>query len=496
MRIPRPTSATATLALAILAAACVDAPSTPVAAPTPRASRDVSMQPISTAPYDIVENGVTFAKIQLMPGSWMETFNLNAFPEVKPTWDVSPTFWTPATGSSTDPFAWNYTTVGAPDRAANSLPDWAIVRQVRDQSLWYTMEPMSAWHGMNCIAPPATHIVASYDEAPFLCRNHMMTAVNAGTATGDSYAVTYLTPNRLVDFSTGADVVVRFDMTTLRHSMQDWTDLWITPYDDNLVVPLDDSLPDVQGHPKRGLHVRMTAGQPDASRYQVSVITGHQATLIPPSSTETYEEAFARTPDPGVIQVDAIPPTNPLHTSATRRDTFELRIAGGRLKFGMPRYNLWWYDVALTSLDMGPRGLGVLQLGHHSFHPTTGGGAPNTWHWDNIGIAPARRFTIINAVQRYVDAATHSWVDFARPAPADAYLRFAAYGDVEVKFEQGGWQDAARQAEELNAPGRFHSYWIPVPAGTTRVFFNVKGGQSKKNGDPWLVRDITIWSLN
>ena len=60
----------------------------------------------------------------------------------------------------------------------------------------------------------------------------------------------------MVDFS-GGEAVVRFDLSTLRTSPRDWVDIWLTPYEDHLQLPLDNWLPDLTGEPSRSVHLRM-----------------------------------------------------------------------------------------------------------------------------------------------------------------------------------------------------------------------------------------------
>lgn len=469
---------------AALLAACADAPSSPApAGPAPSARSLASLAAAPTA-GDVVVSGTSFASIETRAGGWMETFELNSADRA--TWMKLPAVWSTTDALAISTISQDYAPAitslnpnPSPQSAVpNSLAGWSIVRHTRDRAFWYNMEAMSAWHdGMNCAAPPATHTVTTYDSVPFFCRNHMMTATN-----GSGYAVTYLTPDRMIDFSSG-EAVIRFDVATQRTSDRDWIDLWITPYADNLVAPLDDTLPDLQGAPDQAFHLRMSADS-NHSRFTASVIFDGRATLLPVASTVPYEKAFAD--------------SNRM-TSATIRDTFELRLSGGRLRFGMPRFNLWWLDTPMPPLmRIWPSGRGVVQIGHHSFDPRINGGLPDTWHWDNIGIAPAVKFSIINADRRYVDGSL-SGATFNRPAPSQSNLRFAGYGSrFEVSFNGGKWQSAQKQSEELNVNGRFHSYWTSVPTGTTRVDFRASNDPSNRNANPviWLARDITLWSLN
>jgi hypothetical protein len=190
-------------------------------------------------------------------------------------------------------------------------------------------------------------------------------------------------------------------------------------------------------------------------------------------------------------------------TSATRRDTFELRIGGGKIRFGMPRYNLWWVDATLTpeiAADLVVWGSkAVVQIGHHSFNPAADGGKPDTWHWDNIGMAPAVPFSVINVDRRYVEQGPDRTVRFSRPAPAASMLRFAGYGSgFQVRFDQGAWEPAQPQVQQFAISDRYQSFWTPVPEGATRVEFRagkVKADAMLQPG-AWMARDISIWSLN
>src|SRR5829696_1968908 len=135
--------------------------------------------------------------------------------------------------------------------AAWQPADWDVTVHSRDSGTWYTLEAMDAHHGSDCGAAPATHRIASYADAVFQCNDHIMTAINAS-----GYGVIYLTPNQLLDFSTG-EAVLRWDMSTIRGSGRDWIDLWISPYADHLQLPLESWLPDLNGRPRHALNIRM-----------------------------------------------------------------------------------------------------------------------------------------------------------------------------------------------------------------------------------------------
>jgi hypothetical protein len=377
-----------------------------------------------------------------------------------PTGGNGTTFVETFDGSPVTPQAW---------RPAN----WDVTVHSRDGSTWANLESMHAGHGSNCAGPPAGHSTSAYEDAVFICRDHMMTAINAS-----GYGAIYLTPNQQVDFATG-EAVISWDMSTARTSGRDWVDLLITPYQDNLQLPLEDWLPDLNGLPRNALHIRMDMANGN-TMFRTSVIRDFKETDVAEQLWWVGYESLL-TPD------------------AARRDTFELRLSRTYVRFGMPGYNFFWSDTAIADLGWSR---GIVQLGHHSYTPNKDAGcginqnaatgcAPNTWHWDNMSISPAVPFTILRADRRTADAANGT-LNFPAPAPANANLRFAGIGsNLSVSFDTGKtWQPAGLQAQSKNVEEHFKSYWMPIPAGTTSV--QIRG--SDWWGGKWLVRDVSVWA--
>jgi hypothetical protein len=296
---------------------------------------------------------------------------------------------------------------------------WDVQVHSRDVDTWDQLEPMNAQHGPDCAAPPAFHLISSYEDAVFQCNGHIMTAINAS-----GYGVIYLAPNQMVDFSAG-EAVVRFDMSTFRTSGRDWADLWLSPFEDQIALPLENWLPDLAGQPRRAVHVKMSSYE-DQSTFAAALVRDFDRTDLKPDDETTYESV--------------------LTPSAVRRDTFELRISRTSLKFGMPDYGIWWIDTTFADLGWDKA---VLQLGHHSYNPSKDQGcqgspcAPNTWHWDNVSISTAQPFTIMSPDQARVDESTRSWVAFPAGAPAGSYLASLASGAPSTSASTGAAPGAA-----------------------------------------------------
>ena len=357
--------------------------------------------------------------------------------------------------------------------------DWDVTVHSRDPETWQALNPIAADHGPDCSAPPDTHIVTDYEDAAYLCRNHMMTSIR-----GDAYGLVYLTPPYQVDFSDGT-AVISIDVSTRRTSVRDWWDIWISPYDDALQLPLDlDASADLSGPPKNAIRIGLG--------------TENQMTA------EIYEDfanvQFPDWPNDSVSGDNWTGYETFLETDLKRRDTFEVHISQTRLRVGMPDYDFWWIDTEIPALDWNA---GVVQFGHHSYNPVkTCNSAnnpkppvqeclPNTWHWDNASISPALPFTIVPAEQRTANASAGT-MTFAGPAPANAKLRFAGIGlDMMVRFDDGSWQSATVQdTKDSTAEEHFSSYWVDVPAGTTKVAFAADDWY----GGAWHVRDASFWS--
>jgi hypothetical protein len=305
------------------------------------------------------------------------------------------------------------------------------------------------------------------------------------------YGVTYLTPAELLDFSAahGGTATLRFDLSTNRTSLRDWVDIWITPFGDHLQLPTERTLPEGDGEPRNAVHVRMAEFLPqDAAPrtvFRASVVRDFVVQDLPGNTWTGYEQLMT----PGE--------TKPL--------TVELRLSRTHVKFGLPDKGFWWVDADVSDLGWER---GMVQLGHHSFSPTKDCPAPphappepgaacvpNVWQWGNVSLQPVQPLVLVGASESVVSAAAPRF-QLTAAAPRNALLRFIAMGsNVQYSVDAGQtWRPAQRQR---SAPGvdpaaeHFHSYWTPVPAGTTEVLLTADDWW----GGPWVARDPAVWAL-
>ena len=356
---------------------------------------------------------------------------------------------------------------GAPSAPqAFSDAEWDV--QVHDRNEWFTRPAIQAQHGSDCAGPPATHTNTSYEGSVFICRDHVMTAINGEAG----YSVIYLTPNRLFDFSQGGSVT--FDISTERMSVRDWWDVLITPYGDNLALPLLSNLSqgvDLQGPPMNTIHIGTDNGEgaPKLS----TVVNGNE--WNGPTWVEPADAGI-----PGTVN------------QAVTRQTMKLTIANGRMKFerlaSATAPALVFWDVAATV----PFTSGIVQFGHHSYTPEKdGAGVPGTWHWDNITLSNSTPFTMIKADRRYTQGGT---VNFASPAPANAYLRFSAICRVSVNGQAVTQQPTVNRWGISQKVEHMASYFVPVAEGTQSV--NISFADDGWYTGPCIAKDFSIWSLS
>jgi hypothetical protein len=385
---------------------------------------------------------------------------------------------TPATAASSGfTFNWN-SDPSSPQRWVPGIAnDWDVIANI-DYPTDATGS-MAAGHGSDCGPPPGTHPIQSLADSVFLCKNHMMTAINAGGDAANAYGAVYFTPAQLLDWSQGT-AKLSWQVSTQRLSRRDWWQVNLTPFAQNLVLPVPNFLPSYQGEPASGLEFRIDGGT--CQRGNIGTI--FRVSTISSTALNDVNQSY-----PCVD--DAVAP------SFRVRTPFEIDVSANHLKVFLPGTAMVFYDGPISL----PFRQAVVQFSHHSYDPeksenfdNTSPGLPNTYHWSGVSIEPATPFTLLRPQQPLsLHPNQNPTLTLPQPAPANAFLRFAGLGPVQVSFDGGRTfqtphvQNAARDGDE----GIFVSYWSPVPAGITQLVFR---GEQNKYGQPWWIEDVSVWS--
>jgi len=268
-----------------------------------------------------------------------------------------------------------------------------------------------------------------------------MTAIN-----DDALGRVTLTPDHMIDFSQN-DGIVEFDLSTFRRGGYDWIEIFITPFEDNLVHPAQPFW-DAAGPPRNAIAIELVPG--GINRFNLTVF----------KDGEPVENSICGANCPGDktwVSYDSA--QLPLVPSQRRRDTFRITLNENEISFSVSGYfdgqdqdNEFYFLDKVPLPDLGWT-RGVVQLSHVVFNPTNNcANVPtpvnppdnppgfdiecegDTWHWDNVRIEPAVPFSIIPTAkqdlsdpykQRYADPASNR-VRFTQTSSADSRLRFSA----------------------------------------------------------------------
>ena len=351
---------------------------------------------------------------------------------------------------------------------------------------------MQARFGADCSPPPATHAVKALADSAYLCRNQLMTAIDGGGDAPKTYGGVFFSPAQLADLGAGTTSIT-WQVSALRSSANDWWDVWLTPFDQNLVAPVGPGeTPSFNGAPADAVHIRMnngtcpgsgqpatlgtTNGVPIGTVFEVEVYAGHKPTPVDgPSSQPCLENALGR-------------------ITADTMGSFQLQVSQGHLKFSAARAGggppLVYADAKVNL----PFQQAVVQFAHHSFDPTQACGGngtcgPNTYRWTNVAIDPSVPFTMLrpNGVASVRGQTTT--LRLPQAAPAGSRLRFYALGSIRVGFDGHAAQAAVAQQGQQAGTGEA-SYWMAVPQGTTTITMSGTGA----SGLPWWVFDVAVWA--
>ena len=325
-------------------------------------------------------------------------------------------------------------------------------------------DPSQAQHTATC-GPPGTlgentHTVQAINDLVFNCADHMMTHVPTG-----NYAVMYLTPNQMVDFSTSGSV--KFDVSTLATSTRDWIDVWVQAWDTQEQAVLDDEIPTSQGHPRNAIHIESGGGcggfRAGEGEFHVETFDSNRIRTFCAPSIERWIDVL--TPSPIV------------------RSTVEIVITQTHVKVWMPALNKVLVDSDIPALTFTQ---GIVSFGHHNYSadksedPSIPGscdtcGRANTWHWDNVTIDPSIPFGITKTDKRHAlwEYTPEQRTFTFAPAPANSFLRFEAFGTVYTS-SNGATPVLANRTSANRSPEQSSSFFTPIPAGTTSVRFDIE----------------------
>jgi hypothetical protein len=377
-----------------------------------------------------------------------------------------------ATPSSFD-FNWSGTPGSPQPWVPAQVNDWDLISNIAGPT--DASGSMQAGHGSDCGAPPATHQLRSLADSAFICKGHMMTAVNGGQDAMVGYGAVYFTPAQLLDWSQGP-ANLSWKVSTERQSTRDWWTVNLTPFAQNLVVPIDSEVA-YQGEPQTGLELQLDNTNSCGQARSGSILRVH--TISGGNRQEITQ--------PSACIEDAV------GSSAQLRSQFQVSISGNHLKVFLPGTSSVWYDGPLQL----PFQQAVVQFSHHSYNPGKGEnpdgsqGSPNTYHWSDVSISPATPFTMLRPQQPLsLHEGQSPVLSLPQPAPKDAFLRFAGLGDFQVSFDGGGYRPAERRGP-LPRPEHFANFWTPIPAGTTSVHLK---GRANSSGLPWWVQDVSVWA--
>jgi hypothetical protein len=352
--------------------------------------------------------------------------------------------------------------------------DWSFSLHNNDgQSLSWAQGVM-AGHGPDCAAPPALHPISAIDDGLFACKNHLMTTVSGG------YGEIMLMPDYVLDWSDGP-ATLQWNMSTVELSARDWVDVWLTPFEELVQLPVEDFIPDLGGHARNAIQV-MLGGF-------AQTVCSHPDPFPPQGSCPYFGLHIYRNGSDSAAQTNSstswydVLQNHGLLPDLARRDTFQLTISplpGGRIhvRFGMPAYDFFPIDNDQAPV---PYTRAVVQFGHHGYnatkacpngvnaYPTCGNG---TWHWSDVSLSPAARFTLIHPTSP-VYATGPTSVTFQQPAPANAVLLFQATGNARIDG-----RSAPVQATTTGQGACDHakSFFMPIPAGTSSVTVSDGGG--------------------
>jgi len=386
-------------------------------------------------------------------------------------------------------YTWNGTPAAPLAWTPGAVDDWDLLASTdfpSDQG-----GTMQGRFGADCSPPPATHTLRALADSAYLCRGQLMTAIDGGGDAPKTYGGVVFSPAQLADLGQGTSTI-GWQVSTLRSSANDWWDVWLTPFDENLVAPVaPGEAPAFNGVPADAVHVRMnngtcpgsgqpatlgtTNGVPIGTVFNVEVFANHRATRVDgPGFQPCLESAVGR-------------------VTADTMGSFRLEVSQGHVRLSVARAGGGAVVLADAQVKL-PFQQAVVQFAHHSFDPVQACGhdgtcGPNTYRWSSVSINPSIAFTMLRPPGGASVHGQSTTLRLPQPAPAGSHLRFYAFGSTRVGFDGHAAQPAAAQPGQEAGTGEA-SYWVAVPAGATSVTLSGTGA----SGLPWWVLDAAVWA--
>ncbi len=334
-------------------------------------------------------------------------------------------------------------------------------------------------HGADCGPPPAQHQISGWQDAVFICHDHVMTSIlNAG------YGEVVLTPDQMADWANGP-VTISWSVSTWRTSKRDWISISVTPFDKQLALPFNIGGVDLHGMPKDFIQLE-----------QGSFNDGTQWLMQQAANTFDWQRINAEWP--------LFNDQTGIKDSKTTRTPFELTFDRHSYVFRVApsapagagtviMKGTFAHDLDFTR--------GVVQFAHHSYNAEKCSEGPmldqptctdGTWHWSNFGISSAVPYRMAKPTDNRVVSGSGGVVSFSASAVAGTYLKFAAIGKVEVSFDGGKTYQPAVMPEQNPGDTRseqWNNFLTPVPVGVRQVNFRLTG----IDGPP-MARDFSLIS--
>lgn len=416
-------------------------------------------------------------------------------------------------------------TPSSPKSLVMNYPRWSMYPVSQGSFSWVlNPDPMIAQHGPNCekpedfgyrgwdgkIVPSGFHKLTSLDDTVYQCANHVMTASNPQRGgTGNDMVV--MKPNHMVDLTKGV-ATISVDVSTLGTSIGSWWDMWITPWDNQLLHPTEHPI-HFSGRPKGALQsqIRDFDNLGQSKKWLFQAYDNNYRPLI---AENTQPNGFDITFDKGAPDIRSF-----VGISTTRRDTYEMRIDKANSTVQLFIRAVSDNELKLIKTHKVPGGInfdyGVVQFLSANYNPTTNAANPNcahpcriptTWHWDNAVIKPAVPYTLINANQRLIwDDSPSKKITWDEAAPANARMLFIANSDSyvstdrpELSFDGGATWKKAQWVRPTNDGGVFTprfdmlTYSIDVPHGQREALIRGKNYDSKTQIGKWAAQNFQI----